>query len=103
VGEKSVEYAIQGKNAVMPSIVRTSDNPYSWEIQAVPLDQIANVEKVLPAEYIREDGFGITEQARTYLAALIKGEASTPWKNGLPVHAKIAGHLVDKTLPPWTS
>ncbi len=103
VGEKAVEYAIQGKNAVMPSIVRTSDNPYSWEIQAASLDQIANVEKMLPAEYIREDGFGITEKARTYLTALIEGEASTPWENGLPVHAEIEDHLVDKILPPWTS
>ena len=101
VGQKAVEYAIEGKNAVMPAIIRTGDNPYSWEIQAAPLDQIANVEKMLPAEYIREDGYGITEQARTYLSALIEGEAPTPWKNGLPVHAKIRGVLVDKRLPQW--
>lgn len=101
VGEKAVEYAVQGKNAVMPAIIRTSDNPYTWEIQAAPLSQIANTEKMVPAEYIREDGFGITEQAKTYLRALIEGEASTPWKNGLPVYAKIEGKLVTKILPPW--
>lgn len=102
VGEKAVEYAIAGKNAVMPAIIRTGDNPYSWEIQAAPLEQIANVEKMLPAEYIREDGYGITEAAKTYLSALIEGEAVTPWKAGLPVHAKIKGSLVARKLPEWS-
>ena len=102
VGEKAVEYAVAGQNAVMPAIIRTGDNPYSWEIQAAPLDQIANVEKMLPAEFIREDGYGITEAAKTYLSALVEGEAPTPWKNGLPVHAKIKGALVAKKLPEWS-
>ena len=103
VGQKAVEYAIEGQNAVMPAIIRTGDNPYAWEIQSAPLDQIANVEKMLPAEYISEDGYGITEEARTYLKALIAGEAVTPWKDGLPVHAKLEGVLIDKKLADWSS
>jgi ATP-dependent phosphofructokinase / diphosphate-dependent phosphofructokinase len=103
VGQKAVEYAIEGQNAVMPAIIRTGNNPYTWEIQSAPLDQIANVEKMLPAEYIREDGYGITEEARTYLKALIAGEAVTPWKDGLPVHAKLEGVLIDKKLADWSS
>lgn len=103
VGQKAVEYAIEGQNAVMPAIIRTGDNPYSWEIQSAPLDQIANVEKMLPAEYISEDGYGITEEARTYLKALIAGEAVTPWKDGLPVHAKLEGVLIDKKLADWSA
>jgi 6-phosphofructokinase 1 len=102
VGEKAVEYAIEGKNAVMPAIIRTGDNPYTWEIQAAPLEKIANVEKMLPPEYIREDGYGITEKARTYLSALVEGEAPTPWENGLPVHAQIRGSLISKKLPEWS-
>lgn len=101
VGAKAVDYAVAGHNAVMPAIIRTGDNPYSWEVQAAPLDQIANVEKMLPPEYIREDGYGITEQAKTYLSALIEGEAPTPWKDGMPVHAKISGVLVEKKLAEW--
>ena len=101
VGQKAVEYALAGKNAVMPAIIRTSDAPYQWEIQEAPLSQIANVEKMLPAEYIREDGYGITAAARTYLSALVQGEAPSRWHNGLPVHARIEGHLVQKKLPPW--
>lgn len=103
VGQKAVEYAIEGQNAVMPAIIRTGNNPYTWEIQAAPLDQIANVEKMLPPEYIREDGYGITEEARVYLEGLIQGEAPTLWKDGLPVHAKLNGVLVEKKLPDWSS
>lgn len=103
VGEKAVEYAVEGRTAVMPAIIRTSDNPYTWEIQPAPLEQIANVEKMLPAEYISEDGYGITDEAKTYLRGLIQGEASTPWQDGLPVHAKIKGVLVRKLLPEWSN
>ena len=101
VGQKAVEFAIAGKNAVMPAIIRTSDSPYQWEIQEAPLSQVANVEKILPGEYIREDGYGITEQARTYLQALIKGEAASVWIDGIPQHAKIRGRLATKKLPAW--
>ena len=101
VGEKAVEYAVDGQNAVMPAIIRTQDSPYKWEIQAAPLEKIANVEKMLPPEYISEDGYGITEAAKSYLQGLIEGEAQTPWQNGIPVHAKIKGVTLDKKLSPW--
>ena len=37
VGKAAVEYALKGMNAVMPVIVRTSDSPYRWKIEAAPL------------------------------------------------------------------
>ena len=101
VGEKAVEYVISGQNAVMPAIIRKNDIPYEWEIQAAPLEKIANVEKMLPSDYISEDGWGITDKARDYLIGLIEGEASTPWKGGLPLHAEIKGVMVDKRLASW--
>ena len=45
VGKAAVEYALAGKNAVMPVIVRTSDSPYRWKIEPAPLDKVANHEK----------------------------------------------------------
>jgi ATP-dependent phosphofructokinase / diphosphate-dependent phosphofructokinase len=38
----------------------------------------------LPPDFISDDGFGITDAARQYLAPLIVGEAYPPFKNGLP-------------------
>ena len=67
VGKAAVEFALKGMNAVMPVIVRTSDAPYRWKIEAAPLAKIANHEKKMPAGFIRKDGYGITAAARRYL------------------------------------
>lgn len=100
VGAEAVQYAIQGHNAVMPAIIRSESDDYAWHLEMAPLDQIANVEKFLPAEYIREDGYGITEKGRAYLQPLISGEAYPPYKNGLPVHAQLQLQLTGKKLGP---
>lgn len=88
VGIAAVDYALKGMNGVMPVIKRISNKPYRWKIEAASLEKIANHEKKMPASFIRKDGYGITAACRTYLAPLIAGEASTPYKkNGLPLHA----------------
>ncbi len=96
VGREAVEYAVAGHNAVMPAIVREQGEAYRWHLEMAPLQQIANVEKFLPPEYIREDGYGITDAARKYLQPLIQGEAPQPYKNGLPVHAELKLELAPK-------
>ena len=45
VGKKAVEFALAGKNAVMPVIKRLSNKPYKWKIESAPLSKVANVEK----------------------------------------------------------
>jgi 6-phosphofructokinase 1 len=94
VGKKAVEFALQGKTAVMPVIKRVSDQPYRWKIQSAPLGRIANKEKMLPRRYITKDGFGITEAGRRYLQPLIKGENYPPYINGLPKTAKLKNRPV---------
>ncbi len=101
VGKAAVEYALAGRNAVMPAIKRLSSKPYRWEIVPAALEQIANQEKMLPKNFIRKDGFGITTAARRYLAPLIEGEAATPWRDGLPVVAELKLKLTRKKLKSW--
>jgi ATP-dependent phosphofructokinase / diphosphate-dependent phosphofructokinase len=98
VGRAAVEFAIAGKNAVMPAIRRISDSPYRWDIIEAPLSAVANKEKLLPAEFISADGFGITESARRYLAPLIVGEAYPPFKNGLPDYVRLQNVAAPKKL-----
>ncbi|MGA7531716.1 MAG: 6-phosphofructokinase [Pseudolabrys sp.] len=98
VGRAAVEFAIAGKNAVMPAIRRLSDEPYRWDIIEAPLSEVANHEKPLPREFISADGFGITEAARRYLAPLIVGEAYPPFKNGLPDYVKLQNAPTPKRL-----
>ena len=98
VGKTAVQYALQGKTAVMPVIKRVSDKPYRWKIESAPLSRIANKEKMLPRRYITKDGFGITEAARRYLEPLIKGENYPPYINGLPKVAKLKNKPVKEKL-----
>ena len=102
VGKAAVEFALKGMNGVMPAIIRTSDKPYRWKIEAVPLDQIANKEKMLPKEYITADGMGITAKARAYLQPLTVGEAPLRYKNGLPEFVRLKNVAVNKKLPAFT-
>jgi ATP-dependent phosphofructokinase / diphosphate-dependent phosphofructokinase len=98
VGKAAVELATRGVNAVMPTIVRRSSRPYRWSIGHVPLAAVANQEKKLPHEYIREDGFGITAACRRYLEPLIAGEAYPPYRDGLPDYVHIRGVAVRRKL-----
>jgi 6-phosphofructokinase 1 len=98
VGQKAVEYAVAGRNAVMPAIVRRDTKKYSWTIQEAPLKKVANVEKPMPKKFISKDGFNITPSARDYLAPLIQGETPPPYRNGLPQIARLKLVPVPKKL-----
>ena len=98
VGEAAVEMAINGKQALMPTIVREQAKPYRWKIGEAPLSDVANQEKKMPIHYITDDGFGITQDCRDYLQPLIAGESFPPFDDGLPRVAKLKNQLVEKKL-----
>ncbi|MGH8084733.1 MAG: 6-phosphofructokinase [Lysobacter sp.] len=102
VGKAAVEFALKGMNSVMPVIVRTSDAPYRWKIEAAPLSKVANHEKTMPAGFIRRDGYGITDKARRYLEPLIRGEAPPPYgRDGLPKYVTLKNVGVRRKLGDW--
>ncbi len=99
MGRAAVEFALEGKNAVMPIIVRKKTKRYAWTVGEVPLSKVANVEKMMPRSYITKDGYGITAACRRYLEPLIAGEDHPPYKNGLPQYVTLRNKLVRKRLP----
>ena len=102
VGRKAVDFALKGMNSVMPVIVRTSDTPYRWKIEAAPLSKVANHEKKMPAGFIRRDGYGITDKARRYLEPLIRGEAPPQYgRDGLPKYVALKNVAVRRKLEDW--
>ena len=98
VGQAAVKMALAGDNAVLPIIKRTSDQPYRWRIDKAPLAKVANREKKVPRSFITRDGFGITAAGRRYLAPLIKGDATPPYRDGLPVYPTLKRVMVKKRL-----
>ncbi len=97
LGKAAVEFALAGKTAVMPTIVRESDEPYRWSIGEGLLSEAANIEKLMPDDFISEDGFGITEKAKRYFRPLIAGEDYPPYdENGLPKYIRLKNNLVAK-------
>lgn len=98
LGAAAVKLALEGRNSVMPTVERTSDEPYAWRIGVAPLSQVANVEKFMPREFITPDGFGITEACKRYLRPLIQGEDYPAYRNGLPVYATLKNAAVPRKL-----
>ena len=101
LGQAAVEMALEGKNSVMPAIIRISNNPYKWEIGCGELKDVANVEKMMPKNYISADGFSITDSCREYLLPLIEGENYPPYNDGLPNYVVLKKSKVVQKLPPF--
>lgn len=98
VGKAALEYALEGKNAVMVTIERGKGKKYRWSLGEAPLAEVANVEQKMPRNYISRDGMGITDACREYLSPLIGGEDYPPYKNGVPQYARLKKVLVAKKL-----
>ena len=98
LGKAAVELSLKGETAIMTTILRKSDDPYTWDIGHVSLSEVANVEKLMPLKFISEDGFGITEECRRYLRPLIQGEDYPPYRSGLPRYVRLKNVAVPKKL-----
>ena len=98
VGKAAVEFALKGHNAVMPAscayrTIRTNGKS-AWQGWRTSRTK----EKLMPRDFISEDGFGITAKCREYLAPLIAGEDYPPFKNGLPDYVMLKNVAVPKKL-----
>jgi 6-phosphofructokinase 1 len=98
MGKAAVQFAIKGHNSVMPTVDRLSNKPFKWKVGMAPLNKVANVEKMMPKDFITPDGYGITQKCRDYLEPLIKGEDYPPYKDGMPQYVRMKGVAVKKKL-----
>lgn len=101
LGAAAVEFALQGKNNIMTTVVRKNDKPYRWSVGSASLAKVANVERKMPRNYITSDGFHITAACRKYLQPLIQGEDYPKFKDGLPQFVQLKNIAVAKRLKPF--
>ncbi len=98
MGKAAVQFALKGHNSIMPTVERLSSKPFKWKVGMAPLSKVANVEKMMPKNFITRDGYGITNKCREYLLPLIKGEDYPPYKDGLPKYVRLKNVAVPKKL-----
>jgi 6-phosphofructokinase len=98
MGKAAVQFALKGHNSIMPTVDRISNKPFKWKVGMAPLSKVANVEKMMPKNFITSDGYGITNKCREYLLPLIKGEDYPPYKDGLPKFVRLKNVAVKKKL-----
>ncbi|HTL54331.1 MAG TPA: 6-phosphofructokinase [Candidatus Limnocylindrales bacterium] len=100
-GEAAVKAAIAGQSGLMVKIVRDQSNgSLHWSTGLQPLADIANVEHLVPREWISEDGCLPNEKFVEYARPLIEGEVKFPIENGLPKYVSLEKSKVEKKLPP---
>ncbi len=73
VGQRAVEYALDGRTDQMVILVRESSSPYRCGTDAAPLTEIANVVKPLPAEFYSAEENFVTPAFVEYARPLIGG------------------------------
>lgn len=95
LGEKAVELAAAGQNAVMLTLLRTGNEPYTITYGSSPVCDIANKAKEVPDSFINERGNDVTEDMVNYLKPLIQGQMPIVYENGLPSYLPV-DHLLDQ-------
>lgn len=99
VGEEAVIAAVdKGETGKMITLQRTDSDAYKAETGLSALTDIAASSKLLPPEWINEDGVSMNFPFVKYALPLIQGKVDVPEENGLPSFVKIKGIRVDRLL-----
>ncbi|MBR7072217.1 MAG: 6-phosphofructokinase [Eubacterium sp.] len=89
LGSVAARAAEEGNTGVFSTLRRTSNKPYCVEYGLEDVAVVANREKLVPREWINEEGNDVTEEMVTYLKPLIRGVAQTPYRAGMPDYIDI--------------
>ena len=89
-GAAAVRAAINGDSGKMIGF-RRAETPgvYSCDTIAIPLEEVANLEKVIPDDWINDEGNFVTDKFMDYALPLIQGAPDITYENGIPRHAKL--------------
>ncbi len=71
VGKMAVRYALKGETGMMVTLVREPGEKYKCSTGLAKLEEIANLEKCLPEQFIGDNGNSISEGFRKYAMPLI--------------------------------
>lgn len=86
VGGAAVKAADEGDSGKMVVLQRLSDDPYQSGTEVKDVHKIANDEKLVPREWVNEDGSYVTDEFVSYVRPLIQGDVSPVMVDGIPRH-----------------
>ena len=85
-GGAAVKGADGGDSGKMVVLQRLSDDPYQCGTEVKDVHKIANDEKLVPREWVNEEGTGVTDEFVAYVRPLIQGDVSPVMVDGIPRH-----------------
>ena len=89
-GKAAVEAAVSGQTDKMVAFERITENGiYSCKTKLIGLGEVANVEKLVPREWINARGNGVEQPFIDYVLPLIQGETAMQKEYSLPRFAKL--------------
>ena len=86
VGGAAAAAAFAGETGKMIALKRVSEYPYQGITEAVDVQQVANLEKKVPLDWITPDGMQVTAAFEEYARPLILDEVTPVYVNGTPRH-----------------
>jgi 6-phosphofructokinase len=86
VGGAAVKAADEGDSGKMVVLQRLSDDPYQCGTEVKDVHKIANDEKLVPREWVNEEGTYVTDEFVAYVRPLIQGDVSPVMVDGIPRH-----------------
>ncbi len=86
LGLTACQLALDGQSGLMAAVERISSAPYQVQFKGIPVCEVSNKEKKVPADFINAEGNDVTDKMIEYLSPLIQGENQVVYENGIPKH-----------------
>jgi 6-phosphofructokinase len=102
VGQKAVQIAVEDGSGYMATILRAAGPIYQVTYDKVPLEQVANSERMLPESWIAPSRADVTNDFVRYARPLIgEGWPSIPVVDGIQRFARLEPLFADTRLPEY--
>ena len=92
VGGAALAAADEGDTGKMVVFVRTSDDPYQANTEVKDVHKIANEERLVPRNWVNEEGTYVTDEFIRYVRPLIRGDVPPIMVDGIPRHLYREGY-----------
>lgn len=92
LGAKSVELSNMGLSGVLPILERKLTSTYEVQYSYVGIDEIANKEKVIPKDWLK-DYYTLDKNIKEYALPLIQGQVNVDYIEGIPYFVKLESFI----------